>query len=189
VVKYGGNGAEFTFARCFDAPHIWSSFYFLFSKVEVTIKAAGGTGIVTDAVLMSDCLNEMDWEWSGSNFGSPHNGKVQTNVFGKGITGNYDRGTQPPVDAPTSSTIPIISIGPRKSSPGPSTAKLFVHLTTTARQAAAINTHRLLRDFTSVFGMVEIKTVLKEWSTGLAVALICQKLHILPTSSLSRSRI
>lgn len=101
VVNYASDGAEFTFAKRFDAPYIWSSFYMLFGRVEVILKAADGTGIVTGAVLMSDCLDEIDWEWSGSNFGSPMNGKVQTNVFGKGITGNYDRGTQPAVNGPT----------------------------------------------------------------------------------------
>jgi hypothetical protein len=100
VVKYGANGAEFTFAKRGDAPYIWSSFYFLFGRVEVTLQAAPGQGIITGAVLMSDDLDEVDWEFSGSSFNSP-TGKVQTNFFGKGITGNYDRGTQPAVDSPT----------------------------------------------------------------------------------------
>ena len=64
------------------------------------MQAALGTGIISSAVLMSDDLDEIDWEWSGSNFGSP-SGKVQTNYFGKGITGNYDRGSQPTMASPT----------------------------------------------------------------------------------------
>ncbi|ETN46192.1 uncharacterized protein HMPREF1541_00376 [Cyphellophora europaea CBS 101466] len=101
VVKYGGsNGAEFTFAKRTDAPYIWTSFYMLFGRVEITVQAAPGQGMITGAVLMSDIHDEIDWEWSGSNFNS-NTGKVQTNYFGKGITGNYDRGTQPAVDSPT----------------------------------------------------------------------------------------
>ena len=99
VLKYDSDGAHFTFNKRFDAPYMWTSFYFLYGRIEVVAKAANGTGIVTGAVLMSDCMDEVDWEWSGSNFGSS-SGKVQTNVFGKGMTGNYDRGTQPDVDDP-----------------------------------------------------------------------------------------
>lgn len=49
--------------------------------------------------MMSDDLDEVDWEFSGNNFGGS-TGVVQTNYFGKGITGDYDRGTQPSVDSP-----------------------------------------------------------------------------------------
>lgn len=101
VVNYGSDkGAEFKFAKKTDAPYIWTSFYVLFGRIEVTLQAAPGQGVVTGAVLMSDNHDEIDWEWSGSNFNSA-TGKVQTNYFGKGITGNYDRGTQPAVDSPT----------------------------------------------------------------------------------------
>lgn len=65
------------------------------------MQIANGTGLVTAAVLYSDDADEIDLEFSGSNFGAgPSNGKLQTNVFAKGMTGNYDRGTiqniQPP---------------------------------------------------------------------------------------------
>lgn len=48
---------------------------------------------------MGDDGDEVDWEWSGNNFGN-ETGKVQTNFFGKGITGNYGRGTEEFVDSP-----------------------------------------------------------------------------------------
>ncbi|ERF73146.1 hypothetical protein EPUS_02987 [Endocarpon pusillum Z07020] len=99
TVKYGANGAEFTFNKRFEAPYIWTSFYILFGRVEVVMQAAPGIGMISSAVLMSDDQDEIDWEWSGNNFG--HNtGKVQTNYFGKGITGYWDRGTQPDMDDP-----------------------------------------------------------------------------------------
>ena len=59
----------------------------MFGRVECTIKAASGTGIVSSAVLQSDDLDEIDWEWLGGN-----NDQVQTNYFGKGDTSTYSRG-------------------------------------------------------------------------------------------------
>ncbi|WEW58056.1 transglycosylase [Emydomyces testavorans] len=58
----------------------------MFGHVEVEMKAAPGTGIVSSVVLQSDCLDEIDWEWVGGN-----NGQVQSNFFGKGHTETYDR--------------------------------------------------------------------------------------------------
>jgi beta-glucanase (GH16 family) len=63
----------------------------MFGKVSVTLKAAKGTGIVSSVVLQSDCLDEIDWEWVGKD-----GTQVQTNYFGKGITGSYDRGAFQP---------------------------------------------------------------------------------------------
>ena len=40
----------------------------LFGKIEVVLQAAPGQGIVSSSVMMSDDLDEIDWEWSGSNF-------------------------------------------------------------------------------------------------------------------------
>jgi hypothetical protein len=57
-----------------------------------------GTGMISGSVLISDALDEIDWEWSGNNFGTSI-GKVQTNYYGKGIPGNYDRGNQPSVNS------------------------------------------------------------------------------------------
>ncbi|KAJ5217051.1 hypothetical protein N7468_010059 [Penicillium chermesinum] len=87
-VSYDGtNGATFTIAKQGDGPLIQSNWYIMFGKVEYTIKAASGTGIVSSAVLQSDDLDEIDWEWLGGD-----NNKVQTNYFGKGDTSTYNRG-------------------------------------------------------------------------------------------------
>lgn len=99
TVNFGPNGAEFTFNKPPDAPYIWTTDYFLFGHVEVVLMAANGTGIISSVVMISDDLDEVDWEFSGNNFGSS-SGVVQTNYFGKGITGSYDRGTQPSVSSP-----------------------------------------------------------------------------------------
>ncbi|KIX97036.1 uncharacterized protein Z520_07150 [Fonsecaea multimorphosa CBS 102226] len=100
TVGYGSpNGANFTFAKRYDAPYIWTRFYVLFGHIEVVVQAAPGAGIITSSVMMSDDLDEIDWEWSGNNFASS-SGAVQTNYFGKGQIGNSDRGSQPSVDDP-----------------------------------------------------------------------------------------
>ncbi|KAF7715885.1 Mannosyl-oligosaccharide alpha-1,3-glucosidase [Penicillium ucsense] len=81
------NGAAFTVSKKGDGPLIQSGWYIMFGRVEFTIKAAPGTGIVSSAVLQSDDLDEIDWEWLGGD-----NTQVQTNYFGKGITSSYNRG-------------------------------------------------------------------------------------------------
>ncbi|KAJ9653855.1 hypothetical protein H2198_007021 [Neophaeococcomyces mojaviensis] len=95
------NGANFSFIKRYDAPYIWTNKYFLFGRVDVEVQAAPGTGLATGCVLMSDNKDEIDFEWSGNDFGQ-NTGLVQTNYFGKGITGNYDRGTQEAVSSPQS---------------------------------------------------------------------------------------
>lgn len=93
-VSFGPLGAEFTYAKRYDAPQIWTDFYILFGKVEVVMQVAPGTSIISSSVLMSDDEDEIDWEFSGNNFGDiTSSGKGQTNYFGKGITGDYDRAT------------------------------------------------------------------------------------------------
>lgn len=52
------------------------------------LRAAPGTGIVSSAILQSDDLDEIDWEWLG---GEGYLNKVQSNYFGKGNTSSYDR--------------------------------------------------------------------------------------------------
>ena len=59
----------------------------MFGKVSVTMKAASGQGVVSSLVLQSDDLDEIDWEWLGSD-----GAQVQSNYFGKGQTTTYNRG-------------------------------------------------------------------------------------------------
>lgn len=60
----------------------------MFGHVDYVIQAAPGTGIVSAAVLQSDCLDEIDWEWIGGD-----DTQAQSNYFGKGITTTgYNRG-------------------------------------------------------------------------------------------------
>ncbi|KAJ2903616.1 family 16 glycosyl hydrolase [Zalerion maritima] len=81
------NGAAFTISKEGEAPTIVSNKYLFFGKVSCVIQAAPGTGIVTSFTLQSDDLDEIDWEWVGSDTGNS-----QSNYFGKGDTTTYDRG-------------------------------------------------------------------------------------------------
>ncbi|KAG9257009.1 concanavalin A-like lectin/glucanase domain-containing protein [Emericellopsis atlantica] len=81
------DGAQFTVAQGGDAPQLGSLFTIMFGRVEITMKAAPGAGIVSSLVLESDTLDEIDIEWLG---GSPD--EMQSNYFGKGQTTTYNRG-------------------------------------------------------------------------------------------------
>lgn len=59
------------------------------------MKASHGQGIVSSFVLESSTLDEVDWEWIGSDYKS-----VQSNYFGKGNTTTYDRSQHHDVDSP-----------------------------------------------------------------------------------------
>ncbi|KAJ4375809.1 transglycosylase [Neocucurbitaria cava] len=84
---YGSDGVTFTVAKSGDSPQLTSKWYIMFGKVEISVKAAPGAGIVSSFVLQSDSLDEIDWEWLGAD-----DGQVQTNYFGKGQTTTYNRG-------------------------------------------------------------------------------------------------
>ena len=88
AVTYTSDGAAFTIAQHGDAPTVISKWYIMFGHVDYVVKAAPGTGIVSAAVLQSDCLDEIDWEWVGGD-----DTQAQSNYFGKGITTTgYNRG-------------------------------------------------------------------------------------------------
>jgi beta-glucanase (GH16 family) len=84
---YGKDGVSFTVATRGDSPQLASIFYIMFGRVEVTMKAAPGAGIVSSLVLLSDALDEIDMEWLGTD-----DSEVQTNYFRKGETTTYNRG-------------------------------------------------------------------------------------------------
>lgn len=97
-LKYDGKGATFEIMKESNAPTIHTGKYIFFGRIDVVVQAADGQGIVTSAVLQSDDLDEIDWEWVGGD-----NAQVQTNYFSKGDTTTYDRGAYHPVDNPLGS--------------------------------------------------------------------------------------
>lgn len=85
--SYDSNGASFAVAKSGDSPQLTSKWYIMFGHVDFVLKPAPGAGIVSSAVLQSDDLDEIDWEWLGAD-----NNQVQSNYFGKGQTTTYNRG-------------------------------------------------------------------------------------------------
>ncbi|KFY62842.1 hypothetical protein V496_04366 [Pseudogymnoascus sp. VKM F-4515 (FW-2607)] len=86
-LKYTGEGVEFDITTEKMAPTMESNWYFFFGSVEVVMKASDGQGIISSFVLESDDLDEIDWEWIGSD-----TKQVQSNYFGKGDDSTFDRG-------------------------------------------------------------------------------------------------
>ena len=84
---FSSDGAHFTISKDGEAPTLSSNWYMMFGHYKIVMKPAPGAGIVSSLVLLSDDLDEIDWEWVGSQ-----TGKVQTNYFGKGNATVYDRG-------------------------------------------------------------------------------------------------
>lgn len=77
-IKYDGNGGSFTIEKDGLKAEIRSNFYIMFGKVDVTLKASPGKGIVSSVVLESECGDEIDLEWIGGD-----NMQVQTNYYAK----------------------------------------------------------------------------------------------------------
>lgn len=85
------NGVSLTMDKRGDNPTIQLNFYIMFGKVEVVLKAAKGTGVITSFYLQSDDLDEIDIELFG---GDAY--EFQSNYFIKGNTKTYDRGQYHP---------------------------------------------------------------------------------------------
>lgn len=84
---FESDGLQFSIAKSMDSPTITSKWYMMFGYYEVVMKSAPGVGVVSSLVLLSDDLDEIDWEWCG--YDDQH---VQSNYYGKGSTETYDRG-------------------------------------------------------------------------------------------------
>ncbi|EED21531.1 conserved hypothetical protein [Talaromyces stipitatus ATCC 10500] len=88
-------GAAFVINKQGDSPTIQTDFYFFFGHVDVRMKVASGTGIISSIVFLSDDLDEIDWEGIGT-----YNYEIETNYFGKDNTTSYARATYPNVTTP-----------------------------------------------------------------------------------------
>ncbi|KAJ9150788.1 Family 16 glycoside hydrolase [Pleurostoma richardsiae] len=77
---YGSDGVVLTVSESGDAPTLTSTFYIMFGRVEVSLKAATGDGIVSSLVLLSDDLDEIDAEWMGYD-----GANLQTMYFDQGV--------------------------------------------------------------------------------------------------------
>ncbi|CAI4211248.1 unnamed protein product [Parascedosporium putredinis] len=72
-------GAAFTVSKALDSPTLRTKFYFFFGRVEMMLKVASGQGIISSMMWLSDNLDEVDWEFFGTN-----GTYAATNYFGKG---------------------------------------------------------------------------------------------------------
>ncbi|KAK6456938.1 concanavalin A-like lectin/glucanase domain-containing protein [Scheffersomyces xylosifermentans] len=95
-VSYCEHGARLTISERYDNPSIVSNFYILYGRVEVEIKAAHGTGIISSFYLQSDVLDEID---VAEVFGGDIY-EFQSNYFVRGNTTTYDRGGYHPMAVP-----------------------------------------------------------------------------------------
>ncbi|KAI0881975.1 concanavalin A-like lectin/glucanase domain-containing protein [Annulohypoxylon maeteangense] len=90
AVKFTSNGAEFSYARKGDAPNMWTDFYMLGGRYDIEMKVASGKGVISSATLWSDTQDEIDYDFSGNQFGQtpfpPKDGMwaLETNVFAQG---------------------------------------------------------------------------------------------------------
>jgi len=77
--QFSDNGAEFQIVSSGDSVTAQTNFYIFWGRIEVWMQAAAGTGIISSLVLLSDDLDEIDWEIMGGNTTS-----VENNYYGKG---------------------------------------------------------------------------------------------------------
>ncbi|KAG6105661.1 hypothetical protein E4U14_005009 [Claviceps sp. LM454 group G7] len=91
TVNYDADkGASFTIAKQGDSPTLRTKFYFFFGRTEVWLKVASGRGIISSMMWLSDDLDEVDWEFLGSN-----KSFATTNYFGKGRQDYKNGGSHP----------------------------------------------------------------------------------------------
>ncbi|KAI1453622.1 concanavalin A-like lectin/glucanase domain-containing protein [Annulohypoxylon moriforme] len=90
AVKFTSNGAEFSYSKKGDAPNMWTDFYMLGGRYDIEMKIASGQGVISSATLWSDTQDEIDYDFSGNQFGQtpfpPKDGvwTVETNLFAQG---------------------------------------------------------------------------------------------------------
>lgn len=86
LISFGNdNGADLSLQKKGDTVTIKSNFYIFFGSVSIVMKAAPGTGIISTIILLSDDLDEVDWEIMGGNTTT-----VENNYYGWGNTSQYN---------------------------------------------------------------------------------------------------
>lgn len=79
LITQTDDGAVFALEHSGDSVTTQTSFYIFWGSIEVEMKAAEGQGIISSIVMLSDDLDEIDWEIMGGN-----GTNVETNYYGKG---------------------------------------------------------------------------------------------------------
>lgn len=86
-VSYSEDGVKMTVTKKGDNPSLKSNFYIMFGRVEVTLQASSGEGLISSFYLQSDDLDEIDIELFGGN-----GYQFSSNYFSQGDTSTYNRG-------------------------------------------------------------------------------------------------
>lgn len=72
-------GAIFSIKKQGESPTLRSKFYFFGGRTEMLLKCAPGKGIISSMMWLSDTLDEVDWEFFGTN-----DALAASNYFSKG---------------------------------------------------------------------------------------------------------
>ncbi|KAF2769031.1 concanavalin A-like lectin/glucanase [Teratosphaeria nubilosa] len=84
-IQFTSEGAELVISKSGDSVTAESAFYIFWGTVEIIMKAANGTGIISTFDLLSDDLDEIDVEIMGGNTTA-----IETNWYGWGNTSQYN---------------------------------------------------------------------------------------------------
>jgi beta-glucanase (GH16 family) len=79
LIDFAKDGASFTMQKHGDSVRVTTNFYIFYGRVEAIMQAAPGRGVISSINLLSDDLDEIDWEVKGQN-----NTHVFNNWYGKG---------------------------------------------------------------------------------------------------------
>ena len=85
LISFGDNGAELTISEQGQSVTIETAFYIFFGQIEVLFQAASGQGIISTFNMLSDDLDEIDWEIMGGNTSF-----VENNFYGWGNQSQYN---------------------------------------------------------------------------------------------------
>ncbi|CZT23245.1 related to cell wall glucanase [Ramularia collo-cygni] len=94
LIQFGDDGAQLSLSSEKDTVTLISTFFIFWGVVEFIMKASPGTGLISTVILLSQDLDEIDWEVKGSNTTT-----VSNNYYG---WGNLDQmfSEYPAVDGP-----------------------------------------------------------------------------------------
>jgi beta-glucanase (GH16 family) len=76
---FSDEGMVFELNKKGESVNIQSQFYIFWGTYEVIMKVSPGAGLISTSVLLSDDLDEIDWEMIGSD-----TKRVETNYYGRG---------------------------------------------------------------------------------------------------------
>lgn len=89
LISFDKEGVAFSMRKHGDSVLAKTGFYIFYGRVEAIIQAAPGQGVVSSINLLSDDLDEIDWELMGGMPDEAHN-----NYYGKGDR-NQSHGESP----------------------------------------------------------------------------------------------